>query len=108
MYLKFMARFWNTLHQVFKTLHLTLILSINIGGNIDSAHHGGHAKKALHEAVAFNDAVLKMDSMTNDKDTLSVVTADHSQPMIIAGYPGRGKDILGIFHHTVYLISIEW
>ena len=77
---------------------LTLIYYY-IGGKIDSAHHGGHAKKALHESLAFNDAVLKMDSMTNDKDTLSVVTADHSQPMIIAGYPGRGKDILGMFDH---------
>ena len=59
------------------------------------AHHENHAVKALHEVLAFNDAVDKMDRMTNDRDTLSVVTADHSHTMVLAGYPARGNDILG-------------
>ncbi|VDI71088.1 alkaline phosphatase [Mytilus galloprovincialis] len=70
------------------------------GGKIDLAHHGNHAVKALHETLAFNDAVAKMDSMTNDRDTLAVVTADHSHTLVLAGYPARGNDILGLIKNS--------
>lgn len=41
------------------------------------------------------DAVKKAQELTNDKDTLIVVTADHSHVFTIAGYPSRGNPILG-------------
>lgn len=34
--------------------------------------------------------------MTNDDDTLIVVTADHAHTMSISGYSRRGDDILGL------------
>lgn len=32
--------------------------------------------------------------MTNEEDTLIVVTADHAHTMSISGYPSRGSNIL--------------
>ena len=65
------------------------------GGRIDHAHHGANAYRALHDAIAFADAVKKADDMTNDEDTLIIVTADHGHVMEFAGYPSRGNPILG-------------
>ncbi|KAL3862364.1 hypothetical protein ACJMK2_008335 [Sinanodonta woodiana] len=66
------------------------------GGNIDAAHHKSLAKKALDEVVAMDAAVQMAMKMTNEMDTLMVVTADHSHVFNIAGYPYRGNNILGI------------
>ena len=41
------------------------------------------------------DAVRQAVEMTDEEDTLIVVTADHSHVFNIAGYPTRGTDILG-------------
>ncbi len=65
------------------------------GGRIDHAHHSGNAFRALTETVAFSDAVRTAMEMTSDKDTLIIVTADHSHTMTFAGYPARGNPILG-------------
>jgi alkaline phosphatase len=65
------------------------------GGRIDHAHHGGNAFRALTETVAFSDAVRTAMNMTSEKDTLIIVTADHSHTMTFAGYPVRGNPILG-------------
>ncbi|XP_076447099.1 alkaline phosphatase-like [Babylonia areolata] len=65
------------------------------GGNIDKAHHQNYAKAALEETVALDDAVRVAKEMTGD-DTLIVVTADHSHVFNIAGYAGRGNNILGL------------
>lgn len=64
-------------------------------GRIDHAHHAGNAYRALTDTVALSDAVTKAKSLTNDKDTLILVTADHSHVFTIAGYPSRGNPILG-------------
>ncbi|XP_062619664.1 alkaline phosphatase, tissue-nonspecific isozyme-like isoform X5 [Saccostrea cucullata] len=66
------------------------------GGRIDHAHHDNKAKKALEEAVQFDEAIKEAVSLTNQKKTLIVVTADHSHPFSLTGYTGRGNDILGL------------
>ncbi|AOL93552.1 alkaline phosphatase [Porphyrobacter sp. LM 6] len=66
------------------------------GGRIDHAHHAGQAGYALEEAVEFARAVQWAVDHTNPKDTLIMVTADHSHVFTIAGYPKRGNDILGL------------
>lgn len=65
-------------------------------GRIDHAHHAGNAYRALSEVVALSDAVRKALEKTKAKDTLIVVTADHSHTFTIAGYPQRGNPILGL------------
>lgn len=64
-------------------------------GRVDHAHHAGNAYRALNDAIALSDAVKKAKQLTNDKDTLILVTADHSHVFTIAGYPSRGNPILG-------------
>ena len=66
------------------------------GGRIDHAHHAGNAFRALTDAIALSDAVRTAAAMTNPKDTLILVTADHSHVLTISGYPGRGNPILGL------------
>lgn len=66
------------------------------GGRIDHAHHEGRAGYALEEAVEFARAVQYAVDHTDPKETLILVTADHSHVFSIAGYPVRGNDILGM------------
>ncbi|KAG5681594.1 hypothetical protein PVAND_011010 [Polypedilum vanderplanki] len=65
------------------------------GGRIDQAHHNNMAKLALDETVQLSEAVQSAVDMTNEKDTLIIVTSDHSHTMTLAGYSSRGADILG-------------
>jgi alkaline phosphatase len=66
------------------------------GGRIDHAHHAGNAYRALTDTIAFSDAIRVAASLTDAKDTLILVTADHSHVFTMAGYPGRGNPILGL------------
>ncbi|XP_074162072.1 alkaline phosphatase, tissue-nonspecific isozyme [Sminthopsis crassicaudata] len=66
------------------------------GGRIDHGHHEGKAKQALHEAVEMDRAIGLADSMTSQKDTLTVVTADHSHVFTFGGYTHRGNNIFGL------------
>lgn len=66
------------------------------GGRIDHAHHNNNAIRALSETVAMAEAVQTAVNMTSSKDTLIVVTADHSHVFTVNGYPKRGNPILGI------------
>lgn len=75
------------------------------GGRIDQAHHDGRAKLALEEAFQFDLAVAAALNMTDQADTLIIVTADHSHTMTINGYPARGNDILGLFQFSIEFIS---
>lgn len=65
------------------------------GGRIDHAHHECNAYRALTETIEFARAVGAAQQKTNRRDTLIVVTADHSQVFTMAGYPTRGNPILG-------------
>lgn len=65
------------------------------GGRIDHAHHDGNAFRALTDTIALSEAVRAALSKTDARDTLVVVTADHSHVFSMAGYPTRGNDILG-------------
>jgi alkaline phosphatase len=65
------------------------------GGRIDHASHAGNAYRTLSDTVAFSDAVEKALAKVDLKDTLVIVTADHSHTLTIAGYPKRGNPILG-------------
>jgi len=64
-------------------------------GRIDHAHHAGNPYRALTDAIEYANAVKKAYEMTDPKDTLIIVTADHSHVFTIAGYPHRGNPILG-------------
>lgn len=66
------------------------------GGRIDQAHHDAWARRALEETVQFSKAIQTAVDLTNEKDTLIVVTSDHSHTMSISGYSKRGNDILGL------------
>ncbi|XP_039505524.1 intestinal-type alkaline phosphatase [Pimephales promelas] len=65
------------------------------GGRIDHGHHAGQAKYALTEAVEFDRAIARASELTNELDTLSVVTADHSHVFSFGGYSYRGNPVLG-------------
>ncbi|MGY0634989.1 alkaline phosphatase [Luteimonas sp. A478] len=64
-------------------------------GRIDHAHHSGNAHRALVDTVAMADAVQVAAGMTDEADTLVLVTADHAHTLTFAGYPARGNPILG-------------
>ncbi|MGB5486541.1 MAG: alkaline phosphatase, partial [Lysobacterales bacterium] len=65
------------------------------GGRIDHGHHDNNAYRALTDGIAFADAVTVADEMTDQNDTLIIVTADHSHTFNFSGYPTRGNPILG-------------
>jgi len=64
-------------------------------GRIDHGHHGGNAYRALHDGVALAKAVQVAKEVTDNADTLIIVTADHSHGFVMAGYSTRGNPILG-------------
>jgi len=65
------------------------------GGRIDHAHHAGNAFRALTDTIEFAKAVKTAREMTDNDDTLIIVTADHSHVFTMGGYPTRGNPILG-------------
>jgi alkaline phosphatase len=65
------------------------------GGRIDHGHHDNNAYRALTDGIAFAEAVAVADGMTDQNDTLIIVTADHSHTFNFSGYPTRGNPILG-------------
>ncbi|XP_068810535.1 intestinal-type alkaline phosphatase-like [Struthio camelus] len=66
------------------------------GGRIDHGHHEGVAQRALTEAVEFDHAIKRAGAMTDEAQTLTVVTADHSHVFSFGGYTLRGSSIFGI------------
>ena len=64
-------------------------------GRVDHGHHAGNAYRALTDTIEFSKAVKLAMEKTDSRDTLIIVTADHSHVFTIAGYPTRGNPILG-------------
>ena len=59
------------------------------GGRIDHAHHEGNAYRALVDTQALDEAIGAATQMVDLRDTLIIVSADHSHVFNIAGYPLR-------------------
>ncbi|NWV13719.1 PPBI phosphatase, partial [Ptilonorhynchus violaceus] len=66
------------------------------GGRIDHGHHEGAAQKALTEAVEFDWAIERAGTLTDEAETLTVITADHSHVFSFGGYTLRGSSIFGL------------
>ncbi|XP_074009668.1 intestinal-type alkaline phosphatase-like [Numenius arquata] len=66
------------------------------GGRIDHGHHDGKAHKALTEAVEFDWAIERAGKLTDEEETLTVITADHSHVFSFGGYTLRGSSIFGV------------
>jgi alkaline phosphatase len=64
------------------------------GGRIDHAHHAGNAFRAVTDTEAFDQAIAAAVKKCNLKNTLIIVTADHSHVFDIAGYPLRPAEDL--------------
>ncbi|KAA9005956.1 alkaline phosphatase [Histidinibacterium aquaticum] len=65
-------------------------------GRVDHASHAGNLFRTLTDGAAFMEAVATADEMTDDSDTLIIVTADHEHALAFNGYCGRGSDITGL------------
>ncbi|XP_041126358.1 alkaline phosphatase-like isoform X2 [Polyodon spathula] len=65
------------------------------GGKIDVGHHYGKAKLALYETMLMDEAVARAKELTDDRETLTVVSADHSHTLTLGGYTDRGNPIFG-------------
>nr|XP_023675710.1 intestinal-type alkaline phosphatase 1-like isoform X2 [Paramormyrops kingsleyae] len=66
------------------------------GGRIDHGHHDGIAKLALTEVVMFDRAVKIASQLTDESNTLTIVTADHSHVFTFGGNTPRGNPIFGL------------
>jgi alkaline phosphatase len=58
-------------------------------GRIDHAHHATNAYRAMVETEEFDKAIATALRKVDLRDTLIVVTADHSHVFSMAGYPMR-------------------
>jgi alkaline phosphatase len=58
-------------------------------GRIDHAHHDGNALRALHDTQELDEAIGAAIRAVDLRDTLIIVSADHSHVFNIAGYPLR-------------------
>ncbi len=65
-------------------------------GRVDHANHDGNLHRTMTDGLAFAEAIAVADELTDDADTLIIVTADHSHALIFNGYCGRGTPITGL------------
>ena len=65
-------------------------------GRVDHASHDGNLFRALTDGAAFAEAIARADALTDDQDTLIIVTADHEHALAFNGYCGRGTPITGL------------
>ena len=74
-------------------------------GRIDHAHHAGNAYRALRDAEELDRAIGAALRAVDLRDTLILVTADHSHVFTLAGYPLRPPSELG---YAVRSSPNEW
>ncbi|HEY6561787.1 MAG TPA: alkaline phosphatase [Polyangiaceae bacterium] len=77
-------------------------------GRIDHAHHAGNAWRALTDAEELDRAIGVALSKVDLRETLILVTADHSHVFTMAGYPLRAAGDLAypvVSAPTEYLTS---
>ncbi len=65
-------------------------------GRVDHANHDGNLHRAVTDGVAFAETVKAVMEMTDPKETLIIVTADHEHALTFNGYCGRGTPITGL------------
>lgn len=65
-------------------------------GRIDMASHAGNAYRAMTETQEFSKAIAAVMAKVDMKETLIIVTADHSHGLVISGYAKRNDPILGL------------
>lgn len=56
------------------------------GGRIDTGHHETRARLALEETYEFHKAIEYTRNVTDESETLIVVTSDHSTVLTVGGY----------------------
>ncbi|KAK7080789.1 hypothetical protein SK128_027420 [Halocaridina rubra] len=67
------------------------------GGRIDHAHHHNNGRRALEEVDALDEAVIAALNLTRIKDTLIIITADHSHVFTFGGdNTPRGHPLTGL------------
>ncbi len=65
-------------------------------GRIDHAHHAVNAARAMEDTAVFAEAVARAVALTDEQETLIIVTADHGHQLVMQGYAQRGNPILGL------------
>lgn len=70
------------------------------GGRVDHANHDGNLHRTVTDGAAFAAAIEKALSMVDTKETLIIVTADHSHAINFNGYCGRGTPITGLCYEV--------
>lgn len=64
--------------------------------SIDKWHHRNNAYRALTDVDELSQAVAAATELTSDKDTLILVTADHSHGLTLSGGSAIGEPVMGI------------
>ncbi|XP_049846502.1 alkaline phosphatase-like [Schistocerca gregaria] len=79
------------------------------GGRIDHAHHYNNAYRALDETLALDAALSAILPLVDLRDTLVVVTADHSHVLTMGALNApRGNPILGVDGKVSDVDSLEY
>ena len=65
-------------------------------GRVDHAQHATNLARAVTDGAEFARMIQRVDELTDDEETLIVVTADHEHSFALNGYCGRGSNILGL------------
>ena len=76
-------------------------------GRIDHAHHDGNALRALHDTQEFDKAIAAAIQAVDLRDTLIIVSADHSHVFNIAGYPLRPRSEMPYPLATVQRVQLR-
>jgi len=78
---------------------------LSSGGRIDHAHHDNLPKLAMEDTISFDEGVARALSLTSEKDTLIIVTADHAHPFTLGSWASLNNSILG--EHLKILVAVN-